>query len=355
MDRSFLNRELLDGWKARLKIAALIAVVASPLWGTVELWLFGSAGRTMMIYRIVMALFMGLIYFISGRARSYKDLLALTYSSYVVVAILFTLIQFSNPDYTVFFVESHYLLAFSLLLFPLRFLEVFGITLIHGTFYILMNLTMIQSPGPVTAHHIFSMVILLLFINIVVPANRALRLENIHATRTLRLRNKELYDMANLDALTGIANRRYFMDRLEKTFNQADPTFMPLLVLLDLDNFKEINDSKGHLEGDRVLTRVAEILSRNIREGDLCGRLGGDEFAILIHRGGGTADVMPLLKRIHASCQEEGIRLSCGYARMHRGESLLKFLTRADRALYKAKHDGKNRISGMFESIDEAS
>ena len=165
---------------------------------------------------------------------------------------------------------------------------------------------------------------------------------------------------ASLDSLTGIPNRGYFDATLQR-WAEADRVSPRrfVLALVDLDNFKEINDTYGHLEGDRALVRAAQTLSRIVGPGDLVARYGGDEFALLLD----DTTIEPALKRAREivarvseswragdrTSGEQSLRLtvSCGLAEWDRRDTLARLVQRADEALYEAKGQGRNCAVGM--------
>lgn len=150
---------------------------------------------------------------------------------------------------------------------------------------------------------------------------------------------------AETDALTGLANRRAYDERLDAAFRRAQRQNEPLsLVLLDLDFFKEINDTHGHQYGDEYLKRMARAMSLNIRaDVDFAFRFGGDEFALLIF-----ADVeIARQKALHILCRMDN-KVSIGIAaissRSGHDTSAQDFIHRADDALYEAKRNGRGRV-----------
>jgi diguanylate cyclase (GGDEF)-like protein len=123
------------------------------------------------------------------------------------------------------------------------------------------------------------------------------------------------------------------------------------LVMLDLDDFKSINDQFGHLAGDMMLREIAEILHRSVRRFDVCARYGGEEFAILMpgapsEMASATAERIRMRIAEHRSAQAGGhqITISVGVASAWSGVSGWELLAAADRALYIAKRAGKNRV-----------
>ncbi|HTN01271.1 MAG TPA: diguanylate cyclase [Planctomycetaceae bacterium] len=164
----------------------------------------------------------------------------------------------------------------------------------------------------------------------------------------------EIRRIAQTDPLTGLLNRRYFLEKLEAEFHRCKNFGRPLCVmLLDLDNFKSINDRYGHPVGDDVLQATGQVLRENVRGTDWCGRIGGEELAIVLPECNlATANLIG--DRIRLAIRalefgEESTRFSpsvsiglCGITYdFHESAAMLKL---ADDALYRAKKDGKNRV-----------
>jgi diguanylate cyclase (GGDEF)-like protein len=158
------------------------------------------------------------------------------------------------------------------------------------------------------------------------------------------------------DALTGLANRRQFYEVLGREYERSQRFGTPLsLILLDIDDFKQINDSRGHLAGDAVLHGVAATLAELIREIDMAARYGGEEFAILLPQTAqeGAALLAERLRREIASRpirfgpdEIEGITASFGVAAGPEDSmTQIDLIASADAALYQAKRDGKNHVT----------
>ncbi len=158
--------------------------------------------------------------------------------------------------------------------------------------------------------------------------------------------------LAETDALTGLANRRRVMMELDRMILDARQMAYPLmLVVFDIDRFKQVNDTYGHPEGDRVLQRVAQIADRQARDGDLVGRVGGEEFIWIVpHAGEPQAKQMAeRLRQAIATGSSVGqggpsVTISIGLAQLKADETSLSLFSRADKALYAAKEGGRNRI-----------
>jgi diguanylate cyclase (GGDEF)-like protein len=170
------------------------------------------------------------------------------------------------------------------------------------------------------------------------------------ALTTLKLRQAadEGTRLASIDPLTGLFNRRYFDTRLEAELQRARRHSEPLtLLMVDIDNFKAINDELGHVVGDRLLRCVSERLRRGVRIFDVCARYGGDEFAILMPSSNVDTAVL-VAERIrtsvrgHCAYGTAGVTVSIGVAHSDGREQDL--LSIADRALLEAKAMGKNTV-----------
>jgi diguanylate cyclase (GGDEF)-like protein/PAS domain S-box-containing protein len=162
--------------------------------------------------------------------------------------------------------------------------------------------------------------------------------------------------LATHDSLTGLLNRHGFQSSLKAAFSRATPDSSPPVALLqiDLDHFKQVNDTYGHEAGDRVLRHVARVLERALRQGDLIGRLGGDEFTAALVGISSSAKAEELARRIVAEIRRPidvgdgrtariGASIGVALATPHDpdAESVLR---RADEAMYAAKRAGRNRV-----------
>ncbi len=159
-----------------------------------------------------------------------------------------------------------------------------------------------------------------------------------------------LQQLALRDTLTGLGNRRYFDDAIHKTLQLSDRKQQPaVLILLDLDNFKQVNDLYGHHVGDEVLLAVADAMRNTLRASDNLFRFGGDEFAVLLSaEDAQSAELVAhrLVKAIsqHHICQKFAVSASAGLAAHLQDESTQTMFARADAALYEAKQSGKNAV-----------
>ncbi|MBX3621043.1 MAG: GGDEF domain-containing protein [Rhizobacter sp.] len=185
---------------------------------------------------------------------------------------------------------------------------------------------------------------------------------NSHMTSLLRKQGQELAEltakvdqMAHHDELTGLLNRRSLLAALHDEMQRAQRSGTPLCVaLMDLDKFKTVNDTLGHLVGDRVLKVFAHTLSLHTRKSDRFGRYGGEEFLLLMTGTDANGAPVPIERMRDALRGAEwraaapaladagGVTFSCGIAGLRAGDTIESLVQRADAALYQAKADGRN-------------
>jgi diguanylate cyclase (GGDEF)-like protein len=182
-------------------------------------------------------------------------------------------------------------------------------------------------------------------------------LETCAQSLVVALENCFLHLQAIQDPLTGLFNRSYFLYRLEEELSYASRHRAPFgLIMLDLDDFKAVNDHLGHEAGDKVLQRIGDLLRRNLRREDVPARYGGDEFILLL-LSCSEKDALEKAEKVRAVIagrslpKEEAVGLSIGCSvgfihstRLRGEQDVPNLLRRLDQALYKAKAAGKNRV-----------
>ncbi len=183
-------------------------------------------------------------------------------------------------------------------------------------------------------------------------ANETLEQRVAERTAELEHRSAQLAELATYDTLTGLINRRHLMAELTQALQRAERRgWVVALMFIDLDGFKEINDTYGHAAGDRVLQEVAARIKRHVRKEDAMGRLGGDEFVIVLNEihipDGAIRIAEAVLHELHALTELDGrvirISASIGISSTKGGaKSPELLLSEADHAMYRAKECGKS-------------
>ena len=163
--------------------------------------------------------------------------------------------------------------------------------------------------------------------------------------------NVQLKDLASTDSLTGLLNRRRGWELLEYEASRSDRSKQTTgLILLDIDYFKQVNDSYGHPEGDRILLEIADLLREGIRAQDFCIRWGGEEFLIVLPETDLDGckilsdKIANIAKNHDWKLQDRGITFSGGCVVREPGGDLDESVSSADELLYEAKRGGRNRI-----------
>ncbi|GAC17673.1 GGDEF domain-containing protein [Paraglaciecola arctica] len=177
---------------------------------------------------------------------------------------------------------------------------------------------------------------------------------SLYYLKTARRAQKKLNILATTDPLTELYNRRYMNDLVDKEIQDFNRTNDGIgIILIDIDYFKKINDQYGHKVGDDVLVRVAQIIKKQVRKQDLISRWGGEEFLIILPDTP-LIDVQLSAERIRAAFltydwlkeigEDVSPTITAGISELKQAESLDSAIARADRALYKGKADGRNRV-----------
>jgi diguanylate cyclase (GGDEF)-like protein len=166
----------------------------------------------------------------------------------------------------------------------------------------------------------------------------------IVASETIGRQNARLRHEAHTDSLTGLLNRKGLAPAAERAFSLADRTGIPLTVaLIDLDNFKQVNDRDGHAAGDRLLVQMTKTWSAELQPGDIFARLGGDEFLVILV-GSGEEEAASFFERLLFLSPAAW---SAGVIKRRSVEDLSACLARADNTLYEVKRSRKARTQPL--------
>lgn len=172
--------------------------------------------------------------------------------------------------------------------------------------------------------------------------------------RRTNLLYDQLQKRANVDPLTDVATRRAFFERLE-----ADPNLSGVALMIDIDHFKAINDTHGHIAGDEVIRNVAARLKDQLRASDIVCRYGGEEFAVFL-RDADSAEAERIAERMRTAVEAAefgaadvcvSATISIGLATKSVDEDLSASIKNADDALYKAKEGGRNRLAAHLTNL----
>jgi len=176
-------------------------------------------------------------------------------------------------------------------------------------------------------------------------------------TKELEISNGKLQELSRTDPLTKVFNRRYFEEKVMIEINRATRYDLEFsVILLDIDHFKMINDTYGHLEGDRILIQIARIMAEMLRNSDTVARWGGEEFVILLPEQS-LQNGIQLAERLRTHIEKSYIddlqvTASMGVAVLDHGDTLSSLFTKVDKALYRAKELGRNRVIPNLPMLD---
>jgi len=199
----------------------------------------------------------------------------------------------------------------------------------------------------------------------VISSNSALKLELARSEEILANQRRQIESLrtaVRIDSLTQLANRAYFDEKLTEMIRLRQRYNDPFsLLMIDVDNFKEINDTYGHQGGDRILKGVAFKIRSGLRESDFVARFGGDEFAVILIKASAKPAIDVAWKlccdmresRFLLDGSEVKTTLSIGVAEISSGETAESLLKRADAALYRVKDSGRNSVVAAEEPVRE--
>jgi diguanylate cyclase (GGDEF)-like protein len=216
---------------------------------------------------------------------------------------------------------------------------------VMGSVMTLSYLVFVELPG-MTTSGLFFLAIMAAFT--MVCAMASANSWAAYDRQVLLIRTQET--LASTDSLTGMPNRRAFLERVTRAVDAAAWGHQTVVCLVDLDGFKAVNDAGGHAAGDAMLKAVGTALGGAVRETDTVARLGGDEFAVLADISVGFSGEM-LAERLRAAVAEvggpAGVTASVGIAEVEPGDDVGDLMHRADAAMYRSKTAGGDRVSSL--------
>jgi len=357
--RDWSFRETCD--QARVAVLVVPVLVMSGL--PIDVVSMGL-GRAMLLALPVRLLFSAVGVFEFRRLRRMTRVesvdRAVTLLQVFLFLVLYYFVVVGNLASTEHLLVALFVVLASYLVFPNRFVTMvqlgalgsLGYVIVVGVFFgfeepvvtLAGGMTVANVFGAITAHRLH-----------VAKRREYLRLiEQRHLNEELRALNSDLEALATTDSLTGINNRRSFFTLASDELSRAKRYQRPLTALMiDIDEFKLVNDRHGHSAGDKVLRAVVQTCITTLRETDVLGRLGGDEFAILLPETSEGRDQADRLRRTVERLRttlDDGtdltLTVSIGVASVRpEDESIDDVLARADQAVYQAKQSGRNRVA----------
>lgn len=284
------------------------------------------------------------LYFHIRKAKNYGSLVYLLSLFEVVTVLSFFVILYLYDDinYIAFF--SVITITLAIFVIPNRLIYSFTISAVMILFFYLFTSRLISGLK------IMELIKVMAY-NILIMAFCTISTFTTHYYKRRQFADsRELQKMSVTDPLTGIFNRLKFNEELVRWINFSNRYGNPVsLVIFDIDDFKKINDSYGHMAGDAVLKKVAVIVNNAIRNTDVFARWGGEEFVILLPNTD-LEQAWDVTERIRRNiergsfCEEYGITCSFGLVQKRKDESGDSLIIRADKLMYNAKDRGKNTI-----------
>ncbi len=280
-----------------------------------------------------------------GKLRNYiaRSVLITFYELFAVFIFLFVFWMYPEPDFLIQLLGVMAIIIMTFLV-PNKFAFGMGVAIVSAVSYLLLA----RNKIPSLQDNQFLAGLVYLFFEISVGGVFTILFRRYQFREFVA--KTELERIYSTDPLTKIGNRMKLEEEAAKWLTSCENDNLPLsVVLMDVDNLKQINDSHGHIVGDTVLYETAQILRANLRDNDVCVRWGGDEFVLLLPCiGAEQARLLAMRIREVVASYEFSARIdvSCsfGITQMQRGQSLQELIEQADKSMYRAKEEGKNTI-----------
>lgn len=284
------------------------------------------------------------VFFVTKKITKYTDLIYLitAYEGIAVFAFLLILEQYDYLSYLSFF--SLMVITLAIYVLPNKIVISQIISAILSILFFLFPAQMIIGFGKYDLYKIIAyQIILLIYCNINAHLSNSYKRKQFEAGR-------EIMALTIIDTLTGIYNRAKFDKDLNWWVDYSGEYDKPLsLIFFDIDDFKRVNDSYGHLTGDNVINNIVDIIKKTIRKTDIFARWGGEEFVILlpdtdIRQTAEIAERMRICIRNNIYNKAKNITCSFGIATLEKGDTAFSLLRKADILLLQAKNGGKDRV-----------
>lgn len=341
----------------RMLVIAVLLVVAEPF-----IAIFTKTPNTLSFYlalwlALFNLVFLPILYFFQNNVKQVPKFCIMLVQTVFLTGILMGGISLSlSGQPSPGAISTYFLAVFTISTFIIIPPCISAVLLLATNFAFMLLLPQFQaSPEMITTLNIntLSMTVVAWILNQMVSRARVNSYINekiiIEKNIELEKKNTELNELTMRDSMTNLLNHKNSLRRLKEEVDRAKRiNYLLSVAMIDLDNFKLVNDTYGHQTGDEVLIRVAQILSESCRSTDAVGRYGGEEF-IIIMPDTNDRDAALLLGRIKTRIEETSfkdgihITLSCGISELN-GESVHGILKSSDIMLYEAKKKGKNRV-----------
>lgn len=333
----------------KILILCMFTVFLLSLFFSLEDYLTGGFALLLKILpiRIASIAVMLFFYFVFSRFKNYNSyILAVNVLElFFILSYLLITSQYRNINFALSCMDVIIIMTLYFFI-PNKWLNSLAISLVLLTAFAVYCKVNVENFWPKSSFLTGSVNIFIIFIINTVNSYRTSFYKRTQFYDNLKLRN-----LLNTDTLTGACTRIKFdkeiKEYIEKTIN-SDYTFS--IAIFDIDNFKRINDTYGHLEGDKILMGIADIVNINKRKGDVLTRWGGEEF-IIVFPSTGLADAAKISERIRAKIAEasfdihESITCSFGVTEYQIEDTESTLISRADKYLYDAKSSGKNAVA----------
>ncbi len=354
VDKSVESEFLDHGIGGQTKAAALVALIFGVIFMSFlgnDIYAIENTSSILIITitRVLFLIISIIVFLFAKRIMKHTNLFFLLtgYEAGIAAAYLVTLGQYNSLSYLSFL--GLMVISLSIYVIPNKLVLTQIISVLMSILYFLYPAQKIVGLGEYDIYKmIVYQIILLIYCNVNASLTNSYKRKQFAAGR-------ELLALSVTDPLTGIYNRAKFDEDTEKWINFSNRYGNPLsLILFDIDDFKRINDSCGHLAGDGVLKDIAAATKKSIRNTDVFARWGGEEFVILlpntdIRQAGEIAERLRIYIQDNLCDPTKNITCSFGIATLEKGDTAQSLLFKADELLMKAKAGGKNRVACQAE------
>jgi two-component system cell cycle response regulator len=349
-DKSVEDEFLADSLRGSARMTAYLALVFGAIVGLFAVHSYFAEGslpvfmRTTPI-RLTFIAASVVVFLVSRRIGKHSQLLFTTTIYQVLLAVMYLLTLNCYDSLNYFSVFGLFVVTLGIFLLPNRIVISQTISLLLSILFFVYPIHKMAGLQPAQFNRIVAyQVIILSYCNVSHYWDEA-------AKRKVFLAKRELAELSCRDPLTGIYNRKKFDDALAEWMRLSNQSGSPLsIILFDIDNFKHVNDTQGHILGDNVLRDAAAAVKQLMRDTDVFARWGGDEFAILlpytdIHEARAVADRIRAAVATNVSTlTPTEITCSFGIAAYQNGDTKQSLLRKADDLLLKAKASGKDKV-----------